>query len=344
VIVRSRLLAAACQLQACLPPDIAARVVAGADDLAAPPRPFAGPMAKDPDKMTYNVVPGTLARDARGRFAARARRVKRGRMAEREAARIEAAMLAPWREGIARARIASRAARRAARGQNAKQGLPPGVCPDGGAARPDGVAAGLRSVPGLRPGGTLGQGARREERGQDVIQRGTVLRPTGPDRAAGARFDKNPIQPGDGGGTAPEMAATSSPAPPARRDLDPLCAAQARQRGRDGSGQNALQRGAVRSGAVRFGEWPFRRGLLDSTVGNAPAAHKLAAQVERRGGWTVQMAIEAAHQAGRDWRPGAAEARRRMAEEANRLRARCILRVGSVADVVRWDDLAGDGR
>jgi hypothetical protein len=54
------------------------------------------------------------------------------------------------------------------------------------------------------------------------------------------------------------------------------------------------------------------------------------------------MAIDAAKQAGEGARPGVADARRRMAEEANRLGTRCVLRVGSVADVVRWDDLSGD--
>lgn len=62
-----------------------------------------------------------------------------------------------------------------------------------------------------------------------------------------------------------------------------------------------------------------------------------------RGHWTVRVAIHAAQQAGQDWRPGVAEARWRIADDANRLRARYILRVGSVADVVRWDGLADDG-
>src|SRR5208283_535802 len=72
----------------------------------------------------------------------------------------------------------------------------------------------------------------------------------------------------------------------------------------------------------KTGEGPFRRGLMGSTVCNTPAAHQLAALVERAGGWTVHMAIDAALQAGKDWRPAAEEARRRLADEANRLRAR----------------------
>jgi hypothetical protein len=56
------------------------------------------------------------------------------------------------------------------------------------------------------------------------------------------------------------------------------------------------------------------------------------------------MAIHAAEQAGQDSRPAVAEARRRMAEDAKRLRARRVLRVGGGADVVRRDGLAGGGR
>ncbi len=54
------------------------------------------------------------------------------------------------------------------------------------------------------------------------------------------------------------------------------------------------------------------------------------------------MAIDAAKQAGQDWRRVAEEARRRLADEANRLRARCILWVGCVSDLVRWNDLLGN--
>jgi hypothetical protein len=45
---------------------------------------------------------------------------------------------------------------------------------------------------------------------------------------------------------------------------------------------------------------------------------------------------------GEDPWPRVADARRRMAEDGNRLGAWCVLRVGSVADVVRWDELSGD--
>jgi hypothetical protein len=65
------------------------------------------------------------------------------------------------------------------------------------------------------------------------------------------------------------------------------------------------------------------------------------ARAERAGEWTVVMAFHAAPQNGTDWRPGVAEARRRIAEEAERLLARCMLRVGSVADIKRWGDFPG---
>jgi hypothetical protein len=85
-------------------------------------------------------------------------------MAEREAARSDAAMLATWRAGIARARLAERAAldaRRAARHaaleHNAIQR---------GTMRADELDVGVGSI--------VGQGAQSAERRHDAIQRGTV--------------------------------------------------------------------------------------------------------------------------------------------------------------------------
>jgi hypothetical protein len=89
---------------------------------------------------------------------------------------------------------------------------------------------------------------------------------------------------------------------------------------------------------------PRLRPLSGSTACNEAVGHKQAANVERKGGWTVLMAIDAARQSGQDGRPGMAEARRRGAEDAKRLRARCIPRVGAVADIVRWDGLPGGVR
>jgi hypothetical protein len=103
------------------------------------------------------------------------------------------------------------------------------------------------------------------------------------------------------------------------------------------SDKGLMQRGAV----VRFGAGPFRWRLSNSAAGNDPAADELAAQAERAGEWTVVMAIRAAQQAGKDWRPGVAEARRCMVADANRLPTRCMVRMRSVADIGRLDDWPG---
>jgi len=105
---------------------------------------------------------------------------------------------------------------------------------------------------------------------------------------------------------------------------------------------------SIHPGTERPTEGPFRRALLGSTVCNTPDAHRLAAKVERAGGWPILLAVDAAKQAGQDWRPAVAEARRRMADDADRLRARqnplCgpSLRLASVAGLVRASGLGGD--
>ena len=210
LIVRSLLFAAAYLLRAYLPPEIAARVAAAGTDIPSPSHYSNGPVA--PDAGESPLDRGKAGRDARGRFVARARPALRGQRLEREAARREAALLAPWRAGIAQARAAKRAAfharraeQRAARGQDATQGatarsdgadaregpvvgLRQGVTPGQGArsaereqdlmkpetVRSERVDAAVGSVPGLRQGGTLGQRARSAERQQDLMKRETV--------------------------------------------------------------------------------------------------------------------------------------------------------------------------
>jgi len=88
---------------------------------------------------------------------------------------------------------------------------------------------------------------------------------------------------------------------------------------------------------VGAGANPFRNALLASTVSNAPDVHQLAATVERAGGWPIIMASHAATQAGTDWRPAATAARQRLADDADRQRIRCILRLGPLAGPVRAD-------
>jgi hypothetical protein len=133
----------------------------------------------------------------------------------------------------------------------------------------------------------------------------------------------------------------------ARDDKSPMQHGAVRS-GRDDAGGSAtadrkrsdkclMQRGAV----VRFGAGPFRWRLSNNTAGNDPAADELAAQAERAGEWTVVMAIRAAQQAGKDWRPGVAEARRRMVADANRSPPQCMLRVRSVADISCLDNWPG---
>ena len=72
--------------------------------------------------------------------------------------------------------------------------------------------------------------------------------------------------------------------------------------------------------------------------------HKVAVLVGLAGGWTGQVTIHATKAAEPDPPAWMTEAtRKRSAEDAKRLRADCMLRVGSVADIARWDDLAGEG-
>ncbi len=404
VIVRSRLLAGAYGLGPHLPPDIAARMALGANELAPPPHYSRGPVVlPETGALGHDPVAerGSLGRDARGRFVARARPALRGRMVEREAARSEAAMLAPWRAGIAWARAAERAVLAAARGQNAMLSQPPGARPGGETVRSDAAAARMGSVPGqgarsadlgrhpiqretVRPdavaagvGSVPGQGARSVELGRHPIQRETVRsggaaarmgsvpgqgprsaelgrhriqRETVRSDAAAAGVGSVPGQgarsadlgqrsmlslppgacPGGEKATRPTGAMTRTPpaarTPSAVLPLPPTLVSFAAQ---------ALK------GRGSFG---FRTTLLSSTVCNEPAAGKLAVQIRRGRGWPVRTTMDEAERAELVRQAWVAEVGRRMAEEAKRLRTRCVLRVGSVADIVRRDDLASGGQ
>jgi hypothetical protein len=115
--------------------------------------------------------------------------------------------------------------------------------------------------------------------------------------------------------------------------------------GADGAGRAET---SIQRGTVRPTEGAFRRALLGSAVCNTPDTHRLAAKVERAGGWPILLAVDAAKRAGQDWRPAVAEARRRLADDADRLRGRhgppCgpSLRLAPVADLVRTPGLGGD--
>jgi hypothetical protein len=339
-IVRCRVFVMACELETYLSPDMAARVELGGKELAPPPRPFRRPVVRDADKSPCNVAPsGRVAarRDARGRFVARVRAVARGRKAEREVARAEVAMLAPWRAGIARARLVKRwvaamrkEAREAARGQKPMHHMTVGSGTGPlGLGKPSG--GGGQAVPECA-------GADQNPIQPTAVRSGTglvrcELLSGGGGRAVAecAGADKNPLQPTAvvaGGGAA--VAAPPSPASQGLRDLS-------RESGRGKGDKNLMQPIAVRSG-----EGPFRRRLLSSTVCHTATAHKLVAQVERGGGWTVLMAIDAAKQAGEDWRPRVGEARQRLVDEANRQRPPCIRLAPPTTDLDRGRAAPGD--
>ena len=116
---RARVLTAATILSAYLPPEVAARLAAVPAELRAPVHPSNIPYLEIATK-----TPGGGGPDVPGGCAAGAFSAPRVRAAEREAARAERAMLAPWRAGIKRARLIKRllmsqkrAARDAARGE-----------------------------------------------------------------------------------------------------------------------------------------------------------------------------------------------------------------------------------
>ncbi len=83
---------------------------------------------------------------------------------------------------------------------------------------------------------------------------------------------------------------------------------------------------------------------MGSTICNAPAGNALAALVGRTEPWRILITTDVRStldpaRAAEAW---FADIRRRMAtDHTGRQRARCMLRVGAVADITRWDDLAG---
>jgi hypothetical protein len=281
-------------------------------------------------------------RDASGRFASPPPCLLRGRQAERAQARAEATALAPWRQAIARARTAMRQAQTAKNEKprsypaapDAEKSAPAPAGPSSQTARfanlrihPMNPEAGppcptppaqparfekSRTNP-VQPTTALPPAMPAEAAGascaKTAIQRGTVAPPVGPRAAAGEAFARTPIQPG-------------TVAPPAGPGAE----------AGESSAKTSMQRGTVTAGAN-----PFRNALLAGTVSNTSDAHRLAATVQRAGGWPVIIASDAAKQAGKDWRPAATAARQRLADEANRQRTDCILRPGPRADPVRTD-------
>jgi hypothetical protein len=116
---RMRLFGAALRLRAHLPAEMAARLALGPEELKAPDHPTQVAFAKSADPMPCNLRNGGGAKGraaACGRAGGVARLALRVREVERLAALTEANGQAPWRQAIAFARAAKRAARKA-RGQ-----------------------------------------------------------------------------------------------------------------------------------------------------------------------------------------------------------------------------------
>jgi hypothetical protein len=121
-INRNRLVCAAHLLWRYLPPNMAARPAAGPDELATPIQPSNLPYLTPQDAMRCNVKtsPRTCATPASAHRPKPAPKPT-GCGAERLAVRAEAAAQAPWRQTIARARVAKRAIHQARAAWQQKQ-------------------------------------------------------------------------------------------------------------------------------------------------------------------------------------------------------------------------------
>ena len=192
---RTRTVVAVLQLRACLPSELEARIAQGPYELVPPPRPDAAPVAGNQDNTPCNVARTAPARDANGRFLARARPAPTGRQAEREAARQERAMLAPWRAGIKRARLIKRLlkyqdqnARRAQRARASLPSPPPGPSLDAGTQRPVGLTTARGSMAGPCHDVTPEPQPQRENPNQDhATSHGAAVRESRPRHHATSR-------------------------------------------------------------------------------------------------------------------------------------------------------------
>jgi hypothetical protein len=354
---RARLNRAAFDLQPWLPPAFAARLRADtATELHAPPLAarlqamLTADAPKPTDPSATLQPPGDnppLRRDASGRFAAPPPRPLRGRQAQRAQARAEATALAPWKLAIVHARTAMRQAQTAETKKprtypaapDAEKSAPAPAGPSSQTARfanlrihPMNPEAGppcptspaqparfekSRSNP-VQPATALPPAMPAEaadaSSAKTSIQRGTVAPPAGPGVSAGEASAKTSIQRGAGDRTATSPVTLTAPAAPHPRNL---ASPAATRPACESLGKNPLYRGTVTAGAN-----PFRNALLAGTVSNTREVHRLAAAVERAGGWPIIIASDAATQAGKDWRPAATAARQRLADDANRRRAR----------------------
>jgi hypothetical protein len=302
-------------------------------------------------------------RDLHGRFAPPPPRLLRGRQAERARSRAEAAALAPWKLAIAEARIAmcqTPPKDRAAQRQRLKPNpsMPPAAHPGGGAPA-DATPPSSRYPAGDRP---LAQSARIEfsrtnpmnrpappcpagpadGSAKTPIHRGTVACPTGPTEPAGKVSTKTSIHPGT---VPPSVISVSVASPADHRPLAPSTRIEnpgtnppaRRTTSHPTAPAEHSAKTSIHPGTVHPAENPFRNALLASTVCNTPDAHRLAAKVERVGGWPILLAIDAAKQAGQDWRPAVVAVRQHLVNTTNRQRPPCIRLAAPIAQVVPCD-------
>jgi hypothetical protein len=188
---RIRVLCAAIDLLRWLPPDMAARLEAGAaPELGAPPHPAWG---KPPFAGTQGV---------------------RGRAAVRAAARVEAASLAPWRAAIAAAREARKAEK--AQGGHATDGpraaaaeiAPEPLAPEPGDLARRRMLGAVEAELARRRGMAAGAAVRED----GALAGGGLTRPFGPRADGGAAARRSGERSGDfaQGGHAPDQGAGGS--------------------------------------------------------------------------------------------------------------------------------------
>jgi len=204
-------------------------------------------------------------RDARGRFAAAPPPVLHGRKAELARAHAEAAALAPWKAGIARARMAKRvmksqdrAARLAKPGRGKLHGLPTlepatghltrwGTRPGGGTVRPNGAPFEGSDRKSMNSGAGGGPTRVRAEARAVLAPPAALTRAAALVHGRGAPFegsDRNSLNSGAGGGTAGSRADAPVVLAPSAALIRAAALAHGRGAPFEGSDRNSLNSGA----------------------------------------------------------------------------------------------------
>jgi hypothetical protein len=186
LIVRSRLTCTATPLLAHLPPEMAARLDLGPPELSVRVHPSNLPFAASAGTTPCNVrngPGGTRRAPGSGRAGGAARPALRGRAAERLAALAEADSQAPWRQAIAFARAAKRAAPAWAAKRTKRARAAGGTAP---AARHDAMLSLPSGAPAPRPGGeNAARAARLGDGGEGPDSGAAEARRPGPESALG---------------------------------------------------------------------------------------------------------------------------------------------------------------